>query len=138
MHILLILVLSVVGIYVIAVAFAGISGSWRAKNIIKHAGRFKYAFDKNFEQTASKEIALTNAFRVFNTCPKLKELTQAETDKAIAIFLKAHKPGEVIYKVLFFTLSKDLLGIFRNTAVLEKIVAKSNTDIDSTAELFSH
>ena len=94
----------------------------RGHLIAKHLHRFRMIYDNDYEQTGSKEVALVNAFRVFSTCPRLKELTPSESRAAINVFMAAPDPKYLIDKIIMEFDSKMMLKAFRDTAFLSQFI----------------
>jgi hypothetical protein len=83
---------------------------------------FEMIYDNDYEQTGSKEVALVNAFRIFSTCPRLKELTPTESRVAIKVLLAAPDPKFLINKIIMKLNSKTMLKAFRDTTFLKQFV----------------
>jgi hypothetical protein len=83
---------------------------------------FRMIYESDYAQTGSKEVALVNAFRVFSTCPRLKELTPNESRAAINVLMTAPDPKFLIDKIIMEFDSKTMLKAFRDTTFLKQFV----------------
>ena len=116
------IILSVMGAVVVLYAMQMAVRSKRGLATAVHLHRFGIAYDELYRETGSKVAALEAAFREFETCPGMKDLTVDEVQAAVVVLSLAPDPKWVVEKLVLKFDSQHMPKAFRDLNFLSSVV----------------
>jgi hypothetical protein len=93
-----------------------------------HLYRFETTYDKIFEETQSKELALKHSLIMFKECPILNRLTDVDYDQIVHILKDSPFPKKIINKMVLKTDTKTSLKALQSAELLTNMAAVGRTE----------
>jgi hypothetical protein len=88
-----------------------------------HVFKFGRIYDLSFEEHGSRKDALRKALSVFETCPKLKKLSERDRKLIVDVIGDVPDPKKVIIKIIMDMDSSKAIAALRNENLLRDIAA---------------
>lgn len=115
-------ILPIMGIIVVLYAVYLAVRFKRGLAIARHLHQFEMIYDEIYQENGSRVIALEQAFRAFETCPGLRELTVDEVQAAVVVLALAPDPKWIVKKLVLKFDSRHMSKAFRDLNFLSKVV----------------